>query len=413
MRKLLTDAFCKAAEPPSGGRLEFTDLRCAGLAFRITANGTRSWAFRFRDPTTGMSTRATIGTYPDVGLSDARTKADYLRITVASGLNPIEVKRAQRTAAKDRSFAAVAERFMEEHSRRFKRSSGGDNFNLNLHILPRWKTRLIDGISRADVIALSEELVQAGTPVAANRVQSLVSSIFSFALDNGIIQANPCSRLKKRGEEGVGTRVLSDDEIRLFWQRSVLSPVTRTVGLALRLQLLTGTRSSEAAQPARSEFEDLQDPTQARWLIPKERTKNGRAHLIPLSGLALNTVNAALDLIDDNAAFLFPSRVDSSLPIEGHALGVALRRMGKNDKLSGPGSDTWKAELPTPHDLRRTFATRLSKLGIPKEDRDACLNHVPGDVGSKHYDLYDRLAEKRVAVDRWASSLRGILNAST
>lgn len=413
MRKLLTDAFCKAVATPPSGRTEITDLRCAGLAFRITANGTRSWAFRFRDPKTGNSTRATIGTYPDIGLGDARAKADQLRSAVAGGANPVELKRVQRSTAKERSFAAVAERFMVEHSRRFKRSWAGDDLNLNLHILPRWKSRQIEDITRADVIAVSEELVLAGTPVAANRVQSLISSIFSFALDSQIISANPCSRLKKRGEEGVGSRVLTDDEIRLFWTRSVLSPVTRSVGLALRLCLLTGTRSSEAAQPALTEFIDLHDPAAAAWLIPGARTKNKLPHLVPLSATALATVKSALELVDDDAKFLFPSRVDSSAPIEGHALGVAMRRMGESDKMSGPGSETWKADAPTPHDLRRTFSTRLAGLQVPKEDRDACMNHVPTDVGSKHYDMYDRLVEKRTAVNLWSDRLQLILKGET
>jgi integrase len=300
---------------------------------------------------------------------------------------------------------------MAEHSRRKKRSSDGDDLNLNLHILPRWKNRQIEDIRRADVIALAEELVAAGTPVAANRVQSLVSTIFSFALDSELIDTNPCARLKKRGEERVGTRILSDDELRLFWPRSVLSPASRPVGLALRLQLLTGTRSSEAAQPAMSEFLDLDAPEKAAWLIPGARTKNRRPHLVPLSSLALETVRSARELIDDKATFLFPSRVDPKAPIEGHALGVALRRIGESEKLVGKGSDTWKAVPPTPHDLRRTFGTRLSALGVPKEDRDACLNHAKNDIGSKHYDLYDRLAEKRAAVDLWAERLQVVLTS--
>jgi integrase len=409
MRKLLTDAFCKAMPAPPSGRAEIADLRCAGLAFRITANGTRSWAFRFRDPKTGNSTRATIGTYPDIGLGDARARADKLRETVAGGANPVELKRRQRSAAKERSFAAVAERFMVEHSRRHKRSSAGDDLNLNLHILPRWKGRQIEDITRADVIAVSEELVRAGTPVAANRVQALVSSIFSFALDSQIIAANPCSRLKKRGEEGVGTRVLSDDEIRLFWVRSVLSPVTRPVGLSLRLCLLTGARSSEAAQPTITEFVDLQNPAQAAWLIPGERTKNKLPHWIPLSEMALATVKSAIEMIDKDAVFLFPSRIDPTVPIEGHALGVAMRRMGESDKLIGSGAKSWKSDPPTPHDLRRTFSTMLSALGVPKEDRDACMNHVATDVGSKHYTIYDRRPEKRAAVDLFSRSIAAVL----
>jgi integrase len=77
-----------------------------------------------------------------------------------------------------------------------------------------------------------------------------------------------------------------------------------------------------------------------------------------------------------------------------------------------PGTErTWKAEPPTPHDLRRTFATRLSMLGVAKEDRDALLNHARADVGSRHYDQYERAREKRAALNRWAVALAAIINS--
>jgi hypothetical protein len=115
-------------------------------------------------------------------------------------------KRRGRATASQRAFSAIAERFMVEHSRRKKRSADGDDRNLNLHVLPKWKNRQIDDIRRADVIELVEGIVTAGKPVLANRVQSLISSIFSFALDADLLSANPCARLRKRGEETAGTR---------------------------------------------------------------------------------------------------------------------------------------------------------------------------------------------------------------
>lgn len=410
-RKVLTDAFCRGQPAPASGRLEFTDLRCAGLSFRVTSKDVRSFCFRFRDPLTRATTRATIGTYPDVGLGEARTQADAMRVTVADGKNPITVKRTKRAGASQRTFGAIAERFMVEHSRRKKRSSDGDDRNLNLHILPKWKSLQIDDIRRADVIALVESLVADGKPVLANRVQSLISSIFSFALDVDLISANPCTRLKKRGEETASTRILSDAEIRLFWRRSLLSPVSRGVGLAMRLQLLTGARPSEAAEPALDEFADLSSVDKAKWIIPGARTKNKRPHLIPLSPMAVAVVKAGLELTDDDDAFLFPSPIKREKAIDGHALAVAMRRMSESEKLNGPGSKSWKANPPTPHDLRRTFATRLASppLSVPKEDRDACLNHTPTDVGSRHYDLYEREAEKRAALTRWSTLLAEIL----
>lgn len=405
MSKALTDSHIKSIEPPATGRVELTDLRCSGLCLRVTAKGAKSWAFRFRDPKTGASTRATIGTYPEIGLGAARARADALRATVAAGSNPVTQKRSQRASAQARSFATIAARYLEEHAKRHKRTAAADEMNLRVHILPRWRSWQVEDIKRSDVIALAEEMIRAGTPVAANRVQSLVSKIFSFALDEQLLDANPCARLKKRGAENVGTRVLSDDELRLFWRHAVLPPASRTVGLALRLALLTGTRASEAAEASLAEFHGLDVAGQAVWMIPAARTKNKRAHLMPLSDLALTTVLAARELIGPDAKYLFASRGNDSRPITGHSLGVAMKRIGQNDVLQGAGAETWTADPPTPHDLRRSFATRLSAMRVPKEDRDACLNHAKTDVGSKHYDLYDRIDEKRAAVQMFSESI--------
>jgi integrase len=73
---------------------------------------------------------------------------------------------------------------------------------------------------------------------------------------------------------------------------------------------------------------------------------------------------------------------------------------------------TWRAEPPSPHDLRRTLGTRLAELRIPKEIRDRILNHNPNDVGSRHYDLHDYIEEKREALTRWSLALEAILHGT-
>ncbi len=407
MARALTDTTLKGIKPPATGRIEVADLRCAGLSFRVTAAGVRSWSFRFRDPASGKDARSTIGHYPDVSLGEAREAADALRGKVAKGINPVTEKRKDRREASSKTFQALADRYMEEHARRFKRSADADDRNLRLHVLPKWGKRRYDHIRRSDVIELVEGMVKAGSPVQANRVQALISMVFSFAVDSDLMDANPCSRLRKRGVENQETRVLSDDEIRQFWRRVVLPPVTRKVGLALRLVLLTGCRPGESAGINRAELSDLDKSDRAVWLLPAERSKNGRAHLVPLSEAARLTVLAAIELISDEDDYLFPSPVESGGPITGHSLTVAMRRV--LTKIDGAALATWKADPPSPHDLRRTVATRLSALGISKEDRDACFNHTPTDVGSKHYDQYERAAEKRRALVLWASHLNSIV----
>jgi integrase len=120
----------------------------------------------------------------------------------------------------------------------------------------------------------------------------------------------------------------------------------------------------------------------------------------------------ALARLDPNGQYLFPSPTNPGRSIDPHALAVAMARFAKriDDKLAGAA--TWKAEPPTPHDLRRTVSTRLAELGIAKEDRDAVLNHTPQDVGKRHYDLYDRGAEKRSALTKWSNVLDSILRTA-
>jgi integrase len=349
----------------------------------------------------------------------ARAKANALRTLIAAGGNPNQERRAARAVGA--TFGALADRYLAEHSRRHKRSHPADERNLRKHVLPRWRGRPFTEIRRADVITLVEGIIAEGKPTLANRVQGLISSIFSFAIDAGLREDNPCSRLKKRGVEKVGRRVLSDDEIFLFWHgilvRRAVGQVEeetkpRPVGLALRLALLTMTRIGEIAGINRDELERLGEPGRAAWTIPGARTKNGRDHLVPLSPLALDTILDLLDTIQPSERCLLPTR---SKRRAGHMTAKALWQVMSDFGARIAGDEiavrTWKAEPPSPHDLRRTGSTRLAELRIPKEIRDRVLNHIPGDVGSRHYNLHDFADEKREALCRWSLAIAGIVAA--
>src|SRR5258708_5589327 len=172
LAQALTDSTIKGIRPPKAGRIEVADLRCAGLAFRVTSANVRSWCFRFRDPQTGKDARSTIGRYPDISLGKARQAADGLRGKVADGINPVKQKRSDRADASGKAFRVLADRYLDEHARRFKRSHAADEASLRLHILPKWSRRRFDQIERTDVIELVEGIVRAGFPVQANRVQA-------------------------------------------------------------------------------------------------------------------------------------------------------------------------------------------------------------------------------------------------
>ncbi len=425
MRKLLTDTFVRSIERPAKGRIEVTDLRCAGLTIRVTPNGAKSWSFRFRDPRSGKVTRATIGNYPDITLEKAREKGLALRREVAEGVNPVEKKRKDREDADSRTFQALADRYMTEHARRHKRTADADERGLRLHVLPLWRARPFDSISRGDVIALCEGIVAKGWPIQANRVQALISKIFSFALDSELVSANPCARLKKRSKETRITRVLSDQELRLFWRRIGESPNSARIGRALRLVLLTGVRVTEVAGAEIKEFDHLDDASSATWTVPGARCKNGRMHVIPLSAPALEIVTDLLKQANLRAGgngkphYILESPINSEKPIEGHSLSVAMSRFGEALSTEMKGRPlkegeagaiaSWVAERPTAHDLRRTMATRMAGSGIPAEDVSACLNHARKGVTATHYDHYDRAQEKRRALVQWAEQVGSLI----
>jgi len=405
--KALTDALIRALKPPASGRVELTDASCRGLCLRMTPGGTKSFGFRSRPPGGGRPERLTLGTYPDLSLRDARAKADKLRQEIAAGKNPF----AQKREAPARSFAALAERYLNEHARRHKRSATKDERNLRLHILPRWGDRDFASIGRSDAIALIERIVSAGKHTLANHVHALISGVFSFAMDVDLATANPAARLRKRGVQRVKTRILSDDEIRLFWHHVADAAMSRAVGSALRLALVTGCRPGEIAGMTRSELEFDSDGLPIRWTVPAARSKNGRAHFVPLSPLARAIVSEALEIVGADSSFVFPSRAARG-HVDSSTLATAMARLSTILPENEPGTVTWKAQPPTGHDLRRTCATRLAAAGVPAEDVSAILNHVRADVAGRHYDHYRRADEKRRALDRWARILASIVKPS-
>lgn len=419
--QVLTDALIAKQAPRR--RIEIADARCIGLELRVTPSGVKTFSFRFRPRGGGGVSRLTLGTYPDLSLAKARAAADKMREAVANGKDPAADRREQRTGG--RTFAGLATRYLAEHADRHKRASSAaaDRRNLRKHVLPKWGKRDYRAIRRGDVISLVEGIVATGKGTLANRCHSLISTVFTFAMDAGLVEVHPCHRLKKRGTERVGERVLSDGEIRLFWN-GIISERSDRTGLGLRLTLLTGARVSEIAGLSRASLIDFDSPAGAALAIPRIGVKNDRDFIIPLAPLARATVLELLATIDAGETYLFPTRSTKRRgPIRPNTLtqamanfGAKLAKRNGGQVSAGDPVSTWTADpddMPSPHDLRRSVETRLASLGIAKEYRDAVLNHAAGDVGSKHYNKYDYLAEKRAALMRWEGALGSILRSET
>lgn len=363
-----------------------------GLGVRVSPAGRKSWVFMYRFG--GKARRMGLGTYPALGVAEARMKHAKAKVLLEKGIDPgaqeLAHKRAEQSAE---TVADLIEEYLEKWARPRKRSAHEDERQLRKDVLPAWGKRKAKDITRRDVITLLDGIAERGSPIQANRTLAVIRKMFNFAVSRDILDATPVAMVKAPAKENQRDRVLSADEIRALWQGLVTAPMSDGVKLALKLQLVTAQRPGEVARISLTEL-DIQEQV---WTIPAERAKNEQGHRVPLSPLALELIQQARFQAGDSP-WLFPSpRIDGPIAPRSidHALHKALPGMG--------------LENITPHDLRRTAASGMTALGINRLVVSKILNHVEKGVTAV-YDRHGYDAEKRHALDAWAARLEEIVS---
>ena len=282
-----------------------------------------------------------------------------------------------------------------------------------VHAKP-WAAKDAAAITRRDLISFLDEVKRAA-PVQANRIQSVVCGLFNWAVEDEILDANPIARLKKRAKEAASTRVLSDVEIWVLWRALDNTEETSAeIATALRVLLLVGQRPGEVAGAVQAELKNIDEPKNARWEIAAERMKARRPHVVPLTPMARELFSNMLARRreEDDKTGIFASRFIGRATLARHSLSQALRRVITRLSPEDVNADVIRSlqnDPPTPHDFRRTVATGLAALGIPREDRLAVLAHQASDIHGAVYDKYERLREKRIALERWEHHVATIL----
>ena len=258
----LTDTRIRSAKAAPGKRLEITDARCQGLELRVTGKGAKSFAFQYRSRRgDNRVIRLTLGSYPDLSLAKARTIADQHRHTIADGRDPQEDKRAAKVKAEGegRTFDQVASDYLEKYAKLFKAFWRNDESYLR-RARAKWKNRPIGTIADDDVARLLDDIA-AEAPVSANRTQSVLHKLFSWAKEPGrkYITINPLADMPRRAKESPKERVIDDREIRKLWHGldDPELPTERSVALALKLILVTAARPGMVAGATRDELHGL------------------------------------------------------------------------------------------------------------------------------------------------------------
>jgi integrase len=333
-------------------------------------------------------------------------------------------KQRRKSAADERarnSFALAARKFVEEYAmprtRRWKstarnlglRPDGLDTIRGGL--AERWADRPVAEITGHDVHAVVDEVRRLGVPGLERRragtsenqalaMFAVLSKFFAWTIEQRLTEKNPCSSVARPASAPARDRVLTDAEIRWFW--AACDQVGQPYSAILKLLLLTGQRRDEVARMARSEI----SADGATWTIPGERTKNRRKHDVPLAALARDILSS----LPGEHGFVFTT-ISSSKPVT-HFSEIKVRL--DDAMLAAARHENSDATIPPwrIHDLRRTVATGLQRLGVAMPVTEKVLNHVSGSHGgiAGVYQRHEYTNEKRAALEAWANLLTSILN---
>jgi integrase len=378
--KTLTDAAVARLKAPEAGQVEHRDKTYPGLMVRVSCGGRKTWSYAYRIDG-GKMRRMTLGTYPLMSVAEAhdvwREKNKQVRLK----------KDPKVGTTSPTEFGAVFEDWIRRDQSKNRGWEKVERVCLN-HAVPHWRHTPIAEITKRDVLAVIDRVVDAGTPIAANRLFSHLHKLFAWAVSRDIIPLSPMAGMDKPAQENERDRVLTDVEIARVWDAAVR--LGKPHGPAFQLLLLTGARREEIGHLRWSEIDG--DTIK----LSGKRTKNGEPHHIPLSSAAL----AILDSVDRIERSDFVFTLSGDVPIGGWS-----KKKRNLDDLAAISD--WVT-----HDLRRTCATGLQKLGTPLQVTEAILGHTAGSRGGivGVYQRHDYADEKRAALEAWGAHVTALVN---
>lgn len=382
-RKVLTDLGVRALAAKSGQRLDVWDAKLSGFGIRVAPKGTKTFVLMYR--LNGRKYRLTLGRFPAKSLSEARANALAALSKIEKGEAPVEA--APSLPQTDTAFPAVVEQFIEKHCVLHNRKTTAYETAriLRVRFASVWRDRDTRSITRADVNVVLDAAVASGTPSAANHALAAVRKLFNWAVSRSIIETSPCAGIARPAPFVSRDRVLTEAELTRIWNAAGRSD--GAIGTIVQLLILTAQRRGEVAGMRWSEL----DIEQGLWTIPSARTKNKRVHVVPLTHRSKEVIAALPRDNSTNSTFVFPARGNPEEPISGFS------------KLTPKFAAGIAVEGWTLHDLRRTAATGMARLGVAPHVVERVLNHASGTFAGVAgiYNRFSYLDEMRAALEAW------------
>lgn len=401
----LTDKTVASAQCPPGAKDKlFFDETLPGFGLRVTASGARVFIFQYSLSRTKR--RTPLGAFGEITTAQARRKAEALRGQVRDRRDPVAERKAalaaglaaeaeaRATAASDAYTVEALIADWTEHHLAARSATYRERTPTELRrALRSWLVAPADRFARADAVRVLDSVKVQQGPISANRLHAKARAAWTWAVKRGALSVNPWQAVPRpQDKETPRERTLDDAELATLYVAA--AALAEPQGPLVRLLILTGQRRGEVAGMRWDEL----DLAKGIWSLPSGRTKNGQAHTVPLTPEAVALLRTV------------KRRAGAPLVFEGRR-GTAFSGFGKlkdclDAAMDAAAKESGKIVAPwTMHDLRRTFATGMQRLGVRLEVTEALLNHVSGSrsgiVGV--YQRHEWETEKAAAMRAWTA----------
>ncbi|MBI1301934.1 MAG: DUF4102 domain-containing protein [Alphaproteobacteria bacterium] len=395
----LNDQTCKNAKPKEK---PYKISDGGGLYLEVTPHGSKLWRLRYRF--LNKQKKLSIGVYPTITLAQAREHRDEAKRLLAGGLDPSAVKKAtkeEKILEQANTFEAIAREWQEHKKPEWSEVNAETILKrLEKDVFPIIGKYPIKMITHKMILDLANSVKQRGAHELAKRIVQMCRHIYQYAIITGRAETNIAEDLRGlvKAKPKSHFAAIEADQIPKFMAdlRSHKIKLNLQTYLAVNFMMLTFVRTGEMIGARWEEF-DFENKT---WLIPAQRMKMDREHIVPLSRQAIGILEELREL-HNHPVFVFPSRGDRNKTMSNNTILMALDRMGYRGKMTGHGFRAL------------AMSTIMEKLHYRHEVPDAQLAHAKrGDV-ARAYDRAKFLPERTKMMQEWADYLDDIAQNGT
>lgn len=360
-----------------------------GLFLIVKPTGKKSWRFRYLRPGIKKRTTISLGNYPALSLADARQlRADHLAM-LAKNIDPqqkVAQEAEQAQIAVESLFINVAKSWFELKRKSVSEEHAKDIWrSLEKDVLPSLESIPVQEVKARILIQTLEPIRARGALETVRRLVQRISEIMTYAVNTGLIDANPASGIGKAFEkpQKLNMPTIRPEELPKLMRSLSMSNLSLQTRCLIEWQLLTLVRPAEAAGTRWHEI----DLEKSLWIIPAERMKAKREHIVPLSKQAVEILNYMLP-ISGGQLHVFPSRNDSKKAMNSQTANAALKRIGYGGKLVA-------------HGLRAIASTALNEAGFNADIIEAALAHADKNEVRRAYNRALYLHKRIELMDWW------------